>query len=363
MKNLDITIKCKIEIVWFQFGKGRVKKVKPLRDKISILIIRYNKHMISRDTVQQNLVNCLIGSDFALLGVKRVGKVRDCYTKQNKRIIVVTDRVSAFDHTFKEAIPFKGQVLNQISAYFMEAAGTIVPTHIISLPDPNITVAKECVPYPVEIIVRGYLTGHAWRVYKEGKRKLCGVVLPDGMKMNQKFEKPIITPTTKPDEGHDEDISRQEIIERGLVPKLVYEKIEEKALELFKQGSEMAAKRGLILVDTKYEFGDYNGELTLIDEVHTPDSSRFFYADSYKENFEKEYKQKQLSKEFLREWLMDKNFQGEEFQSVPALDDEIRIDVAMRYIELYEIITGREFVAEIGKPIEKRIEENIQQYY
>ena len=243
----------------------------------------------------------------------------------------------------KQAIPFKGQILNQLSAFGFSRVEDIMPTHVIDLPHPNVMIAKKCEPVPIEVVVRGYLTGHAWRVYKSGKRELCGVPLPAGMREHEKFPKPILTPATKALEGHDEDISEQEILNRGIVDDELWNQIREKAFKLFKRGSEIAAKQGLILVDTKYEMGLYENELTLIDEVHTSDSSRYFYREGYKKRLEEGEPQKQLSKEFLREWLMDKGFQGKEGQSLPDLPDTFRWSIYQRYAELFETLTGKKF--------------------
>lgn len=318
--------------------------------------------MVDRDAIQKQVENCLKETDFKELGEKYRGKVRDCYTKGERRIFIATDRISAFDHILKEQIPLKGQVLNQIAAYFFEQTKDICPNHVIDVPDPSATVGKLCTPYPVEMVVRGYLAGHAWRTYEKGDRKLCGVPLPEGMKMNQKFPKPIITPTTKAKEGHDIEITRQQIIDTNVVPELIYEKMEKTALALFQRGTELAAKRGLILVDTKYEFGDYHGELTLIDEVHTPDSSRYWYKETYKKLFEKGEPQKQLSKEFLREWLISKNFMGKEGQEMPTLDTETRVEIASRYIEIFELLTGQGFAID-PTPVEERIRKNLAKYF
>jgi len=275
------------------------------------------------------------------------GKVRDVYSLSEKKLgIVVTDRISAFDHIMKQAIPFKGQILNQLAAFSFEQVRDILPVHLLSIPHPNVTIAKKCKPIPVEVVIRGYLTGHAWRVYKSGERMICGVPLPDGMKEHQKFPKPILTPATKAAEGHDEDISEAEILEKKIVSESVWSEIRTKAFQLFRRGSEIANKQDLILVDTKYEFGFFDGELTLIDEVHTADSSRYFYANGYEERLKKDLPQKQLSKEFLREWLMDNGFQGLEGQKLPDLPDEFRLEVYRRYKELYEKLTGRSFQPE-----------------
>ena len=272
------------------------------------------------------------------------GKVRDVYSLGEKKLgIVVTDRISAFDHIMKQAIPFKGQILNQLAAFSFEQVSEIVPVHLLDVPHPNVTIAKKCDPIPVEVVIRGYLTGHAWRVYKSGKRMICGVPMPDGMKEHQKFPEPILTPATKATEGHDEDISEADILKRNLVSETIWSEIRTKAFQLFHRGSEIAKKQGLILVDTKYEFGLFDGELTLIDEVHTADSSRYFYAEGYEERLKKGKPQKQLSKEFLREWLMDNGFQGFEGQTLPDLPDDFRMEVYYRYKELFERLTGRMF--------------------
>ncbi|MBQ9254577.1 MAG: phosphoribosylaminoimidazolesuccinocarboxamide synthase [Bacteroidales bacterium] len=292
------------------------------------------------------------------------GKVRDVYNIDNKYLaMVVTDRISAFDVVLPKGIPFKGQILNQIAAKFLDITQDIVPNWKIATPDPMVTVGRMCEPFKVEMIVRGYLAGSAYRAYKEGCRELCGVALPEGMKENDMFPTPIITPTTKADAGHDENISKQEIIEQGLISKEDYEQIEQYALKLFARGSEVAKQRGLILVDTKYEFGKYDGKIYLIDEIHTPDSSRYFYLDGYEERQQKGEKQRQLSKEFVREWLMENNFQGKEGQTVPEMTDEIIENISNRYIELYEHITGEKFVKENSEGnIVERIEKNVTNY-
>ncbi|MBQ9312246.1 MAG: phosphoribosylaminoimidazolesuccinocarboxamide synthase [Bacteroidales bacterium] len=292
------------------------------------------------------------------------GKVRDVYNIDNKYLaMVVTDRISAFDVVLPKGIPFKGQILNQIAAKFLDITQDIVPNWKIATPDPMVTVGRMCEPFKVEMIVRGYLAGSAYRAYKEGCRELCGVALPEGMKENDMFPTPVITPTTKADAGHDENISKQEIIEQGLISKEDYEQIEQYALKLFARGSEVAKQRGLILVDTKYEFGKYDGKIYLIDEIHTPDSSRYFYLDGYEERQQKGEKQRQLSKEFVREWLMENNFQGKEGQTVPEMTDEIIENISNRYIELYEHITGEKFVKENSEGnIVERIEKNVTNY-
>ncbi|GAB3273944.1 phosphoribosylaminoimidazolesuccinocarboxamide synthase [Larkinella harenae] len=288
------------------------------------------------------------------------GKVRDVYHFADRLVMVASDRISAFDVVLPKPIPFKGQVLNQTAAHFLRATADIVPNWLLDVPDPNVSVGLKCQSYPVEMVVRGYLAGHAWRQYRNGHRTLCGVALPDGLKEADQLPKPIITPTTKAHEGHDEDISREEILKQGLVSEAEYVQLEKYALALFKRGTEMAAERGLILVDTKYEFGSLNGTVYLIDEIHTPDSSRYFYADSYAENQEKGIQQKQLSKEFVREWLIANHFQGKEGQTVPEMTDEWIGQITNRYIELYEKVTGNSFVRSETDTIYHRIEENIR---
>ncbi len=292
------------------------------------------------------------------------GKVRDVYNINNQFLVmVVTDRISAFDVILPKGIPYKGQVLNQIANKFLDATADIVPNWKIASPDPMVTVGHFCEPFKVEMVVRGYLTGHAWREYKSGKRSLCGVPLPEGMKEHQKFPKPIITPTTKAEEGHDEDISREEIIAKGLVSEADYNLLEKYTLALFERGTQIAEKMGLILVDTKYEFGKKDGKIHLIDEIHTPDSSRYFYLDGYKERFEKGEEQRQLSKEFVREWLMANGFQGKEGQTVPEMTPEFIEQVSNRYIELYEKITGDRFQkAHSDEDILNRIEKNVKAF-
>ena len=275
---------------------------------------------------------------------KYVGKVRDVYDLGEYLMMVVTDRVSAFDVVLPEGIPYKGQILNQIAAKFLDATADILPNWKIAVPDPMVTIGHRCEPFKVEMVIRGYLTGHAWREYRDGKRSLCGVPLPEGMVENQKFPEPIITPTTKASEGHDEDISKEEIIAAGLVGREDYEQLEKYTRALFQRGTEIAAKQGLILVDTKYEFGKKDGKIYLMDEIHTPDSSRYFYLEGYEERQARGERQKQLSKEFVREWLMAGGFQGKEGQKVPEMTPEIVNGITDRYIELYEHITGEKFV-------------------
>lgn len=289
------------------------------------------------------------------------GKVRDVYHIGDEHLIMVaSDRISAFDHVLPKGIPFKGQVLNQLAARFLDATKDIVPNWMVAVPDPNVTVGLKCDPIKVEMVIRGYLSGHAWREYRAGKRLLCGVAMPDGMNESDKFSEPIITPATKADEGHDEDISREEIMRQGIVEESIYVQLEDYTRRLFQRGTEIAAAQGLILVDTKYEFGIApNGTITLIDEIHTPDSSRYFYADGYEERQERGEAQKQLSKEFVRQWLISKGFQGLEGQTMPVMPDEFVNTVSERYIELYEKITGDSFIKADTDRIQSRVESNI----
>ena len=289
-----------------------------------------------------------------------VGKVRDVYSFGDKLLMVATDRISAFDVVLPEPIPFKGQVLNQIAAIMLEKTKDIVPNWVISVPDPNVTLGKKCEPFPVEMVIRGYLTGHAWREYRDGKRTLCGVALPEGLKEHDKLPNPIITPTTKEHEGHDEDISREEIIKQGLVTEEDYSKLEEYTFKLFERGTKLAAEQGLILVDTKYEFGKYNGVINLIDEVHTPDSSRYFYAEGYEKRQASGEQQKQLSKEFVRQWLIANGFQGKDGQQIPEMTEEFVDSVSERYIELFEQITGMMFIKDSADNILERIKKNVE---
>jgi phosphoribosylaminoimidazole-succinocarboxamide synthase len=291
------------------------------------------------------------------------GKVRDVYNIGDDLLVMVaTDRISAFDVILPKGIPFKGQVLNQIASTFLDATADIVPNWKLATPDPMVTVGLKCEGFRVEMIIRGYLTGSAWREYKNGCRSLCGVTLPDGMRENEKFPTPIITPTTKADEGHDENISKEEIIAQGIVSAEDYEQLEKYTYALFERGSQMAAEKGLILVDTKYEFGKRDGKIYLIDEIHTPDSSRYFYAEGYQEKFEKGEPQKQLSKEFVRQWLIENGFMGQEGQQVPEMSDEYVNSVSERYIELYEHIVGKPFVKSDTEHIDERIKANIKDY-
>ncbi len=303
-------------------------------------------------------------TDFNFEGQKSkyVGKVRDVYDIDGQYLVmVVSDRISAFDVVLPKGIPYKGQVLNQIASKFLDATSDICPNWKIASPDPMVTVGHRCETFPVEMIVRAYLTGSSWRDYKAGAREICGVPIPDGMKEHQRFDKPIVTPTTKAELGdHDQNISKQEIIAQGLVSREDYELLEKYSLELFERGTKMAAERGLILVDTKYEFGKKGGVITLIDEIHTPDSSRYFYADGYQERFDKGEQQRQLSKEFVREWLMENGFQGRAGEQVPEMTDEIVESISDRYIELYEKITGEKFEKSPADDILERMEGNIK---
>ena len=307
----------------------------------------------------------LTRTDFNFPGQKSVyhGKVRDVYNINDEYLVmVVSDRISAFDVVLPKGIPYKGQVLNQIAAKFLDATSDIVPNWKIATPDANVTVGHHCAPFKVEMVIRGYLTGHAWREYRSGKRSLCGVALPDGMVENQKFAEAIITPTTKASEGHDEDISREEIIAQGIVSKEDYEMLEDYTRKVFARGTEIAASMGLILVDTKYEFGKKDGKIYLIDEIHTPDSSRYFYAEGYEDRLAKGQDQKQLSKEFVRQWLIENNFQGKEGQVIPEMSEEFVASVTDRYIELFENITGDKFEKSDVSNIQSRIEANVTSF-
>lgn len=308
------------------------------------------------------MVNAIKNTDFNFKDLlsKYTGKVRDVYHFEDKLIMVVSDRISAFDVVLPKAIPFKGQILNQIAEKFLKMTSDIVPNWIISIPDPNVTIGKKCQTYPVEMVIRGYLTGHAWREYNSGKRIICGVPMPDGMREHDKFPEPIITPTTKAKVGHDIDISKDEILSKGKISKNEYEKLELITKSLFRRGSEFAESKNLILVDTKYEFGKYNNEITLIDEIHTPDSSRYFYADTYQELQNLGKSQKQLSKEFVREWLMENNFQGKDGQEIPKMSNKIVNSISERYIELYENITGEKFIKRNTENMLNDIESNIK---
>ncbi|MCB9334694.1 MAG: phosphoribosylaminoimidazolesuccinocarboxamide synthase [Flavobacteriales bacterium] len=288
------------------------------------------------------------------------GKVRDVYNiNQELLVMVVSDRISAFDVVLPKAIPFKGQVLNQIASKFLKATEDILPNWVIDVPDPSVTIGRKCEPFKVEMVIRGYLSGHAWREYRDGKRVLCGVTMPDGLKENDKFPEPIITPTTKASVGHDEDISREDILAKGIVSEEDYNKLEDYTRKIYQRGTEIAADKGLILVDTKYEFGKVGNQIYLIDEIHTPDSSRYFYKDGYEERQNKGEKQRQLSKEFVREWLIENGFQGKDGQKVPEMTNDFVNQISERYIELYEHITGDKFVKSDVSDVLRRVEENV----
>ncbi len=308
-----------------------------------------------------NMNAALAGTNFNFPGQRSFykGKVRDVYSFDEVLVMIVTDRISAFDVVLPRAIPFKGQVLNQIALKMLQATSDIVPNWVISSPDPNVTIGRKCEPFKVEMVIRGYLSGHAWREYKNGIRTVCGVTLPEGMKENDKFPEPIITPTTKASHGHDEDISREEILSRGIVSESDYVKIENYTRAIFKRGTEIALKTGLILVDTKYEFGKVGGEIFLIDEIHTPDSSRYFYSFGYEERQKSGQEQRQLSKEFVRQWLIENNFQGKDGQTIPSMSDEWVDQISKRYIELYEKLTGEQFVPADTASINARVERNV----
>ena len=310
-------------------------------------------------------MNVLTTSNIIFPGQKSVyhGKVRDVHHLDNHLLVMVaSDRISAFDHILPKGIPYKGQVLNQVATMFLKATSDIVPNWLIDTPDPNVAVGYACEPIRVEMVIRGYLAGHSAREYQEGKRILCGVVMPEGMKENDKFPEPIITPATKADEGHDEDISREDILSQGIVPEDIYLQLEDITRRLFERGTEMAAERGLILVDTKYEFGLLDGKVILIDEIHTPDSSRYFYIDGYQDRQDKGLVQRQLSKEFVRQWLIENGFQGLDGQEMPNMPDSFVQIISERYIELYEKITGLDFIKSDTSDINKRIEKNVGDY-
>lgn len=310
--------------------------------------------------------NTILKTDFNFPGQTKVyhGKVREVYTiNEDLLVMIVSDRISAFDVVMPKGIPYKGQVLNQIAAKFLDATTDIVPNWKVAMPDPMVTVGKNCEPFKVEMVIRGYLSGHAWREYRDGKRMICGVPMPEGMKENDKFPEPLLTPTTKADVGHDEDISREEILAQGLVSEADYVQLEKYTREIFQRGTEIAADMGLILVDTKYEFGkDKDGNIILIDEIHTPDSSRYFYMEGYQDRQDANESQKQLSKEFVRQWLISNGFQGKEGQTIPDMDEEFINSVSERYIELYENITGDKFEKADVSDVLNRVEKNISEY-
>lgn len=320
--------------------------------------------MIPSNEIAAQIPNCLNGTNFESLGNQYIGKVRDNYTNEGKRIIVVTDRLSAFDRVIC-LIPFKGQVLNQMARFWFDNTKDIIGNHVIEFPDPNVVVAKECKPLPIEMVVRGYITGvtttSAWYNYEKGVRNFCGNVLPDGLKKNQKFDQPILTPSTKAVHGgHDESVSREEILERTSLTAEQYDKVADAALKLYQRGVEVAAKQGIILVDTKYEFGETDeGEIVLIDEIHTPDSSRFWFADEYEKRFESGEEQKKIDKEYLREWLADRGFIGE--GEIPPIPEDVIVETSRRYIEAFELITGEKFSAAVEKVL-PRIEKNLLTY-
>lgn len=314
--------------------------------------------------IEQHLDKTIQRTEFRDLGERVQGKVRDNYRQNDRRILITTDRISAFDHVLPQTIPFKGQVLNQTAAYFFEATEDLVPNHVLSVPDPNVTVARECTPIPIEFVVRGYLAGHAWREYDSGKRTLCGQDLPDGLRRSEQLPTPILTPTTKAEEGHDQDVTREEAIATTEIDAATYDQLADWSLQLFRRGSEMAAEQGLLLVDTKYEFGRTpDGNLVLIDEVHTPDSSRYYYQDGYEKRLERGQPQRQLSKEFVREWLMDHGFQGKAGQEMPDLPDAFRAKVTKRYVELYEKVTGSSFEPDLHPNPEERIHAALEDYH
>lgn len=311
---------------------------------------------MDRQLILDQLDRTLPSTHYDDLGRRYQGKVRDTYEQDGTLILVTTDRISAFDHVLPQTIPFKGQVLNQTAAYFFDATADLVPNHVKEVPDPNVTVATACTPISIEFVVRGYLAGHAWREYRDGARSLCGQSLPDGLRQSEQLPEPIVTPTTKAEEGHDQDVTREEAIVSTDIDAATYDKLREWSLALFERGTEMAAEQGLILVDTKYEFGrTADGDYVLIDEVHTPDSSRYYYQDGYEERLEKGKPQRQLSKEFVREWLMDHGFQGQEDEEMPDLPDAFRATVAERYVELYETVTGLTFSPDLHEEPKQRI--------
>ncbi len=318
---------------------------------------------MDRQLLTEHLDHTLPATHYDDLGARYQGKVRDTYEQDGTLILITSDRISAFDHVLPQTIPFKGQVLNQTAAYFFDATDDLVPNHVVDVPDPNVTVAKACEPTPIEFVVRGYLAGHAWREYRDGARTLCGQSLPEGLRESEQLPAPIVTPTTKAETGHDQDVTREEAIARTDIDAATFDQLRDWSLALFRRGTEMAAEQGLILVDTKYEFGRTpEGEYVLIDEVHTPDSSRYYYSDGYAERLEQGEPQRQLSKEFVREWLMDHGFQGRAEDEMPDLPDAFRAKVASRYIELYETVTGLEFEPSLHSEPEQRIHDALSAY-
>lgn len=317
--------------------------------------------MVDRSILEGQLRATLRETRFAGLGPRYGGKVRDTYVAGDRLVLVASDRISAFDHILRQTIPFKGQVLNRLAAFFFERTADVMPNHVRSVPDPNVTIAVRCEPVPIEFVVRGYLAGHAWRTYRDGGRTLCGQALPDGLRQNSRLPHPILTPATKASEGHDEDISLAAIVERGLLDRTDLDRLEASALALFDRGTRIAEERGLILVDTKYEFGRTpDGGYVVIDEIHTPDSSRYFYADTYESLLAQGLPQRQLSKEFVREWLMAQGFQGLEGQVLPDMPDAFRVEVASRYIELFEQVTGQAFDPDTHPDPDRRIRERLR---
>ena len=320
--------------------------------------------MIDPEIFKTQLEKTLEETNFTNFGERYRGKVRDTYRSDGELILVTTDRISAFDHVLRQCIPFKGQVLNRTAAYFFEHTADVAPNHLIAVPDPNVTIAEFCEPVPIEFVVRGYLAGHAWREYRAGRRRISGAAVPDDLQESSRLPSPLLTPATKAEEGHDEDISREEIIARGILEEGEFDQLETLALQLFMRGTKMAEERGLLLVDTKYEFGrKEDGSFVLIDEVHTPDSSRYYYSEGYTDRLNQGTPQKQLSKEFVREWLMDHDFQGKEGQRLPDLPDAFRIEIASRYIELFETLTGASFEPDTHPDPPERIREALQEYY
>lgn len=318
---------------------------------------------MDRTLITEQLDRTLSATHYDDLGQRYQGKVRDTYRQNGTLILVTTDRISAFDHVLPQPIPFKGQVLNQTAAFFFDATADLVPNHVKEVPDPSVTVARACDPVPIEFVVRGYLAGHAWREYRDGARSLCGHPLPDGLRQSEQLPEPIVTPTTKAKEGHDQDVTREEAIASTDIDAATYDQLRNWSLALYERGTEMAAEQGLILVDTKYEFGrTADGEYVLIDEVHTPDSSRYYYRDGYDERLEQGEPQRQLSKEFVREWLMDHGFQGRADDEMPDLPDAFRATVAERYVELYETVTGLKFSPDLHDDPEQRIHTALNEY-
>lgn len=319
---------------------------------------------MDRQRIAKQLNHTLDATDYDGLGERYQGKVRDTYRQDDRLLLITSDRISAFDHVLAQTIPFKGQVLNQTAAYFFDATKDVVPNHVLDVPDPNVTVARACTPVAIEFVVRGYLAGHAWREYDAGTRTLCGQSLPDGLRQSESLPEPIVTPTTKAESGHDQDVTPAEAVASANITADEYDQLRDWALALFDRGSEMAAEQGLILVDTKYEFGrTADGDFVLIDEVHTPDSSRYYYQDGYEERLEAGTPQEQLSKEFVREWLMDHDFQGQEGEVMPDLPDDFRVTVAERYIELYETVTGLTFEPAAATDPTDRIHAALTQYH